>query len=65
MKVKINQEECIGCGSCQAACSEVFELNEQGKAILKENQSEQGETQEDCAKDGADICPVEAIEITE
>lgn len=65
MKIKIDQEECIGCGSCQAVCPDVFEINDQGKAVLKQNQSDQGETQEDCAKEGADICPVEAIKIEE
>lgn len=65
MKIKINQEECIGCGSCQAICPEVFELDEQGKAIVKDSQSDQGKTNEECAKEGADICPVEAIQIEE
>ncbi len=65
MKIKINQEECIGCGSCQAICPEVFELDEQGKAIVKGSQSDQGETNEECAKEGVDICPVEAIQIEE
>jgi ferredoxin len=27
-KVIIDQEECIGCGSCQDICPEVFKLNE-------------------------------------
>ena len=27
MKVKINTEECIGCGVCAQICPEVFELD--------------------------------------
>ena len=28
-KVVIDQDECIGCGSCQEICPEVFELDEE------------------------------------
>ena len=28
-RVVIDQDECIGCGSCQEICPEVFELNEE------------------------------------
>ena len=28
-KVVIDQDECIGCGSCQEICPEVFKLNEE------------------------------------
>lgn len=31
MKVKIN-EGCIGCGLCEGACSEIFSINDDGKA---------------------------------
>ena len=27
-KVYIDEEECIGCGSCEEICPEVFRLNE-------------------------------------
>lgn len=27
-KVYIDEEECIGCGSCEEICPEVFKLNE-------------------------------------
>ncbi len=72
MKVKINQEECIGCGSCMAVCGEVFEINNKNKAIIKgtmtdENKdgSNEGETDNQCAKEAADICPVQVIEVEE
>ena len=28
MRVKVNQEACIGCGACQAIAPSVFEFNE-------------------------------------
>ena len=27
MKLKVNEDACIGCGACQATCSEVFEID--------------------------------------
>ena len=57
MKVTVDKETCIGCGACVAACEEVFELKD-GKAVPKTP-----ETDKDCAKEAADICPVEAIKV--
>ena len=28
MKVKVNQDACIGCGACAAIAEDVFEINE-------------------------------------
>lgn len=58
MKIKINQETCIGCGSCQAVCPDCFELNQENKAIVKEQAKEQCS----CIQEAIDICPVQAIE---
>ncbi|MBW2996574.1 ferredoxin [Candidatus Woesearchaeota archaeon] len=55
MKVSVDKEKCIGCGACVAACEEVFELKA-GKAAPKVQ-----ETDKECAKEAADVCPVEAI----
>jgi ferredoxin len=62
MNVKIEQDTCIGCGSCTSVCPNLFDLNDEGKAYFKgsENPSEI-QTEEGCAKEAADICPVEAI----
>jgi len=34
-KLVVDQEKCIGCGTCVALCPEVFELGEEGKARVK------------------------------
>ena len=65
MKITIDQEKCIGCSSCSAICPDVFELNEENKAILKKDGSKQGEANDDCVKEAADVCPVQAIEMEE
>lgn len=56
-KVKVDKEKCIGCGACVAACADVFELKD-GKSVVKE-----AETDKECAKEAADACPVQCIQI--
>ena len=34
MKAKVDRDECIGCGLCASICSEVFEMDEEGIAIV-------------------------------
>ncbi|MFC1612536.1 ferredoxin [Patescibacteria group bacterium] len=60
MKIKIDKEKCIGCGTCPALCPEVFELNDSDfKAFVKEG----ADISLPCVKEAKDACPVEAIEI--
>lgn len=35
MKVKVDQNTCIGCGTCVALCPTVFYLKDNGKADVK------------------------------
>ena len=55
--IKVDQEACIGCGSCVAQCPNTFVLNGEGKSEVI--------SQDDvnCAKQAVDICPVQAISI--
>ncbi|MBU1177001.1 MAG: ferredoxin [Patescibacteria group bacterium] len=61
MKVKIDKEKCIGCGSCEAVCPDFFKMDDENKAYFKENK----EGDRDCIKEAADICPLQAIEVEE
>jgi len=36
MKVLVNKEKCLGCGTCVSICPEVFQLGADGKAEVKE-----------------------------
>jgi len=57
MSIKANKGLCIGCGTCEALCPDVFKINAEGKAevIKQDNLS--------CAKNAAESCPVQAIEV--
>ena len=64
MKVKVNQEACIGCGTCQAIAPDVFEFNEEGYAETKEETNSLDTMNEDLKNDVMDAlegCPTGAI----
>lgn len=61
MKVHIIEENCIGCGQCEATCSEVFKIEDNGIAHVITD-----EIKEDIKEDveiAASGCPTDAIEI--
>jgi ferredoxin len=57
MSVKINKDLCIGCGTCEALCPAVFKLGAEGKAEII------NQAGAPCAKNAAESCPVQAIEV--
>ena len=61
MKVKVNQDKCIGCGNCVALSdNQLFDFDDNGlaKCILDEIPKDLEET----ANDAINQCPTEAIE---
>jgi ferredoxin len=57
--VKINKNECIGCGSCTAVCPANFEMGDDGKAkVINSEVEELG-----CNQLAAENCPVQAISV--
>ena len=61
MKVEINQDKCIGCGSCVSITnSQVFDFNDDGKA--QEISKEVPEGLEEDTKTAIEYCPTGAIE---
>lgn len=69
MKITIDQEKCIGCGSCQAACEESFAMDDNNKPYFKQSPTKVNDSFETdkpgCHKEAVDICPVQAIKIGE
>lgn len=63
MKVKVNENACIGCGACAAICPEVFEITDEGFAKVVVDTVEENKQEEVVeAKEG---CPTSAIEDVE
>jgi len=58
MKVKVNQEACIGCGACASIADAVFEINDEGLSQVK---GEVKAEQEEAAKEAIESCPTGAI----
>jgi ferredoxin len=63
-KITVDQVTCIGCGACVATCPDYFEMHdtdsgERAKAKKQETEDLQ------CAKDAAEVCPVNAIHMAD
>jgi len=58
--ISVDKIKCIGCGTCEAVCSDVFEIID-GKSKVKKEKL----TEEDikCAKEAEKACPTQAIKI--
>ena len=60
MKVKVNEDACIGCGACAAICDEVFEMNDEGLSEVVVDTVQ--EENEESVKEAIESCPTVAIE---
>lgn len=61
MKVFVNEERCIGCGSCVSLTdSKIFDFNDEGKAFAKVEKVDEDKLEE--VKNSIDYCPTSAIE---
>ena len=59
MKVHVDPDLCISCGSCVDICPDVFNWNEDG--IAEEQVDEVPEEFEDLAREAVESCPTDAI----
>lgn len=60
MNANVDKDTCIGCGLCPSICPDVFEMDDDGKAVAK---SDVPEGKEDEARDAESSCPVNAISV--
>lgn len=69
MRIIVERKKCISCGSCAAVCPHYFEMTEDNKAHLKDSKKDANDNEEleiiepGCARDAADVCPVQIIKI--
>lgn len=61
MKAHVDENTCIGCGLCPQICSEVFEMNDDGKA--EAIKSDVPNNTENAAVEAEESCPVAAITV--
>lgn len=60
MRVTVT-DDCVGTAQCVAVAPDVFELNEDGLAQLKEEPTDAASM--NAANEAADLCPMAAIKI--
>ena len=59
MKIKVNEDACIGCGACQAIADDIFELNDEGISEVKVESID--DDLKDQATEAMESCPTGAI----
>jgi ferredoxin len=60
MKAMVDEDLCTGCELCTQTCPDVFEMKDDIATVIAD---EIPEDAQDCAKQAAEECPVEAIKI--
>ncbi|MBU5486198.1 ferredoxin [Clostridium sp. MSJ-11] len=63
MKAHVDKDTCIGCGLCPGIAPDVFEMDDDGKAVVTVDEVPDGS--EDAAKEAEDSCPTNAISTEE
>ena len=61
IRVVVDREICQDHGQCVFAAPQVFELDEEGKLVVLQDEVE--ESLRDNVEEAADVCPVQAITI--
>jgi len=58
-KAKVNEEICIGCGTCESLCPKVFKMENGKSTVISQDCT-------DCnCQEVVDACPVSAISLEE
>ena len=63
VKIIIDKDLCIGCGTCEGICPEVFEVRDDGKSHVKGGADL--EENKEGIKEAEESCPESAITVKE
>ena len=70
MKIILDREKCIGCGSCVVICPAFFDMAEDGKSKLKgkvtrpkKDIEELAISSIECSQEASEACPSQAIRV--
>ena len=58
MKFKVNPDDCISCGACEAECPEVFQVGDEASTVIVDEVPEDLVESALAAEEG---CPADAI----
>lgn len=61
-KIVVNDDLCIGCGSCESIAPDHFEVKDDGKSHVKKQYAEEDDK---VIKEAIDGCPVKAISLSD
>jgi len=64
MRVRIDEDACIGCGTCEEICPDVFEVVDD-VAHVKIGDKDVPKDLEALVREASESCPVEAIPLEE
>lgn len=59
MKIKVNQDVCIGCGACLSIADDLFEMNDDGLSQAKVETVPEDKKEQ--ANEAVESCPTGAI----
>lgn len=62
LTVRILRDQCIGTAACRNAAPEVFDLDDEQVAVFTDHP---GDTTPERIREACQVCPVDALEITE
>ena len=65
MRPVVDESLCIGCGSCEEICADVFEVGDDGFSHVIAADPVAACEKAGCCEEAAEECPVDAISLVE
>lgn len=65
MRPVVDESLCIGCGTCEEICPDVFEVGDDGFSHVIAADPAQACADAGCCEEAAEECPVDAISLVD